>query len=58
MIGDPDRKGRKSRHTDARSERLTLGALADRLANRPWALAFASFALTALLIQPGYLGVI
>ena len=58
MIGDRGYKGRKSRQTDFRSERLTLAALADRLADRPWALAFASFAVTALLIQPDYLGVL
>ncbi|HVF82748.1 MAG TPA: hypothetical protein VM913_01065 [Sphingomicrobium sp.] len=58
MIGDPGCTGRKSRQTNVRSERLTLAALADRLADRPWALAFASFAVTALLIQPDYLGVV
>jgi hypothetical protein len=57
MIGDPGCNGRESRQTDVRPERLTLAALADRLADRPWALAFASFAVTALLIQPDYLGV-
>lgn len=34
-------------------ERLTLSALANRLGERPWALAFASFVMTALLILPG-----
>jgi hypothetical protein len=58
MIGDPGCKSRKSRQTYVRSERLTLAALADRLADRPWSLAFASFALTALLFQPNYLGVV
>lgn len=58
MIGDPSSKGRKSRQTYVGSGRLTLASLMDRLADRPWALAFASFALTALLIQPDYLGVV
>jgi hypothetical protein len=58
MIGDLGSKGRKSRQTHGRSERLTLAALADRLADRPWALAFASFAVTVFLIQPEYLGVV
>ena len=58
MNGDIGCKGRKSRQNNVRSERLTLAALADRLADRPWALAFASFAVTALLIQPDYFGVV
>jgi hypothetical protein len=58
MIGAPRRKGRKSKETYVRSERVTLAALADRLADRPWALTFASFALTALLIRPEHLGVV
>jgi hypothetical protein len=58
MIGDSDCKGRKSIQTSVRSKRLTLAALADRLGERPWGLAFASFAVTALLFQPDYLGVV
>ena len=58
MIGDPGREGRKSGRTKVRSERLTLAALTDQLADRPWALAVASFTVTALLIQPDYFGVI
>lgn len=58
MIGDPRGEGRKSGQTDGRSERLTLAALTDRLADRPWALALASFALTALLVHPDYLGLV
>ena len=58
MIGDPGRKGCKSGQTNVRSERLTLAALADRLADQPWALSVASFAVTALLIQPDYLSLL
>ena len=58
MIGDPGGKARKSRQSDGGSGRLTLAALADRLADRPWALAFASFAVTALLIQPSHFGIV
>ena len=58
MIEYPACKGRKSRQTYVQSERLTLAALPDRLANRPWALAFASFAMTAVLIQQDYLSVV
>jgi hypothetical protein len=58
MIGDPGRKGRKVGQTNVQSERLTLAALANRLADRPWALAVASFALTALLMQPDYISLI
>jgi hypothetical protein len=51
-------KGRKSTQTPVRSKRLTLAQFADRLAERPWVLAFASFAVTAFLIQPNYVGVV
>ncbi|WP_205481580.1 hypothetical protein [Sphingomonas arenae] len=56
MIGDPGRPARKVGQTNGRSERLTLSALANRLADRPWALAVASFAVTVILIQPAYIG--
>jgi len=58
MIGDSGGKGRKATYIPVRSERLTLAALADRLAERPKALAFASFVVTAYLLQPNYLGVV
>ncbi|MFC7536103.1 hypothetical protein ACFQPG_01820 [Sphingomonas sp. GCM10030256] len=58
MNGDLGCKDRKSTQRPVRSERLTLTALADRLAERPLALAFASFAVTAFLIQSNYLGVV
>ena len=58
MIVDTGQKGRKPSQTPVRSKRLTLAVLADRLADRPCVLAFASFAVTALLIQPDYLGVV
>ena len=55
MIGNSSCKGGKSTQTSARSKRLTLAAW---LAERPWGLACASFAVTALLIRPDYVGVI
>lgn len=58
MIGDSGCKGRMSIQTSVRSKRPTLAALADRLAERPWGLTFAGFALTALLIRPDYLGAV
>lgn len=58
MIEDPGFKVREAKETGVRSKRLTFPALVDRLAARPWLVAFASFAVTAPLIKSGYLGIL
>ncbi len=50
MIEDPHANSSKSTRVSG-PEPLTKAALVDRLAERPWVLAFTSFAVTAILIQ-------
>ncbi|URD60927.1 hypothetical protein M8312_14300 [Sphingomonas sp. KRR8] len=58
MTGDAGSDRAKPIRTFLRSDRFTLATLANRLADRPWALAFASFAVTAFLIRPDDLGLL
>jgi hypothetical protein len=58
MIENPHVNSPKSTRASAGPEPQTTAALVDHLAERPWALAFTSFAVTAILIQTVGLGLV
>ena len=58
MNKDTECAGRKPIQAPIRSERQTLAALANWLAERPWALASVSFTVTAFWIQAGDLSML